>query len=515
MSSITIQQSQIGGTPQVDTIQELSNVNNAEGVKQNTKSSTSIHKFFQTSSPRSFSKAQNTKPRNIQDALANSYGLSKTDAQNIESSVNALQNNLDSISPRQAGKWQMGMKLQENIGTTVESLNAAHKLKDEIKNLKDENNIKNNFFTKLKKALAKVANFFGDSSKLEIFNKIENNEKILKLANNQGREQFNDIKILLTEDDKGREFLASFIEKNAGNNEVMDGLCKMLGENLKSKILDGSLKIKNKNFFLNESFIKSIDFNNKQEVEGFVKACMWADQQMIQESLGKNLKVGNKEIFTADHFGQNNQIFADVERGYSFTFTIEGKKISLEKTLINEGEGQHFKSNREQIYQNLNKQFDDLRLISDQKLKIKRFCSNFATQGCLALNFENSPFFIPIKGNGMPTFNVNFLDDKIEITCTTTGESEAGSFFSEVTGRLYPTREMEKAAKTDQALAEKIENNKTFAKKINDCMINYKVMENTTCSFSFLYNLENGSAENIQFGKEGYKQNISLVERKK
>lgn len=219
----------IAENSQVGTIQELSNVNNAEGIKQNTKSSTSI--VSKSIHALNLSKAQNhAKPRNIQDALANSYGLSKTDAQNIESAVNALQNNLNDIPSGQAGNnWEIGMKLKENIDTTVESLNARDELNASTKRLKDENNIKNNFFTKLKKALAKVANFFGDSSKLEIFNKIENNEKILKLANNQGIEQFNDIKTLLTEDAKGREFLASFIEKNAGDKEVMDGLCKMLG----------------------------------------------------------------------------------------------------------------------------------------------------------------------------------------------------------------------------------------------------------------------------------------------
>ena len=194
----------IAENSQVGTIQELSNVNNAEGIKQNTKSNTSIHKFFQTSSPRSFSKAQNTKPRNIQDALANSYGLSKTDAQNIESAVNALQKHLDSISTRQAGNnWEIGMKLQENIDKSAD--------------------IKNNFFTKLKTALAKLVHFFGSDSKL-------------KNLQDEGLRNFNDIKTLLTEDAKGKEFLVSFIEGNADNKDVMDGLCKMLG--VKTEHLD-------------------------------------------------------------------------------------------------------------------------------------------------------------------------------------------------------------------------------------------------------------------------------------
>ena len=371
-------------------VQAQTNVNNqAEGIKQNTESSTNINSYNGT--VKNLTTSSTTKSRNIEKALADTYRLNKTDAENIQSFVSALSQHIDKHIDKQsvlgtAESWGSGgAGIVEDLKS---NLKTSEKLRE---NIAKNTNIKAGFFTKLKSLCARIASFFGNNSKLE------------KLQN-EGIAQFKELKSCLTTGLVAQQFLASFIENHADDEKVMNGLVKCLGNDLKSKILDGSVRIKNKNFFSKESFFNSIDLKNKQEVEGFVKAWIWADQNMVQESLEKQLKIPNKELKVINEnndkaFNKDNQIFADVARGYTFTFiTEDNKQITLREAP------------REKLFNNIKDQFQTLQLTKAQMVKIKSFCANFSTQGCLDCRYNNNKT-LHIEGNGCPTFTVKFTDD--------------------------------------------------------------------------------------------------------
>jgi len=258
-------------------VQGIASINNDEGIKQNMESKTDVaNKSFPLLN---LSNAQTTKPHNIQKALADAYGLTKTDAQNIESAVNALQ---DSINP---GK-------RERV--EVENLKFS---KDFQENIDSGADIKNGFFTKLKLALAKVAHFFGSDSKLE------------KLQN-EGLQKFNGIKTLLTEEPQGRDFLASFIKKHADDKFVMDGLCKLLG--VKTEHLD----------FTQSKDNYGLDLRATGETEkNYFNA--WSDCFNI---IKDTVSLENDFIFDEDKIKaqiKNSQLYKDVNRDETFTIDYQ------------------------------------------------------------------------------------------------------------------------------------------------------------------------------------------------
>lgn len=298
----------ISGINQVASNQGTVNINNDEGVKQNTKSKPSIpNKFFQY---KNLSNTQTTKQHNIQKTLADTYGLTKTDAQNIESAVNALQ---DAINPEKRERVEV-----ENLKFN----------KDFQGNIDSSADIKNGFFTKLKLALAKVAHFFGSDSKLE------------KLQS-EGLQKFNGIKKLLTEESQGRDFLASFIEKHADNKSVMDGLYKILGgKNFeKNPYLDSFISQYGNNRTVMDGLCKilgtkteHLDFTQSKDNYGLdLRATGETEEKYFNAwkdcfNINEFVSLENDFIFDENKIKtqiKHSQLYLDVNRAESFTIDYQ------------------------------------------------------------------------------------------------------------------------------------------------------------------------------------------------
>lgn len=269
--------------------------------------------------------------------------------------------------------------------------------------------------------------------------------------------------------------------KSLSIRELVAAATKSLGEEkflstFKSEILDGSLKLRDKNLFLNESFVKSIDLNNKQEVVGFVKAWLWADQAMVQESLREHLSKENDS-----NFGLGNQISRDVERGFAFIFKINGQEIKL-------NENHDDLKNAESVLDEQLKNFS-----KDDQDKIKSFCKNFASQSYFSCSYNDNTQ-LHIEGNVHPTFTVEFKNNgDTSVSVKAAGELPKNP--NPITGKVpgMAPNEMPDIA-------------------INASQYNPSVTTDCEFNFTFKGGIEacKGSASNVEVTK--WEQNITFKE---
>mgnify|MGYP004655342375 CR=1 FL=1 len=355
---------------------------------------------------KSLSSAQQNALNHIGKVLEKTYHLNSSDVDNIKAFVSALDKQINEQIEKQSVTGGAGI---------VENLKAELKSSEKLqKNIDACMNAKTSFFTQLKFLCAKIASFFGNNSKLE------------KLQE-KGLEQFNELRGLLTKNSHGKNFLISFLEDNSSNKEAIKGMFKcgfclddlvtVLGEKkflsqfkseiangsltvndklsekfvlqFKSEILDGSLKIRDKDLLLNDSFVKSIDVNNKKEkeVEGFAKAFYWADCQLAEQAVSANMGQELSLNEMKKTFSENCTLFKDIARNYSCSFTIGGETLNIPA---------HTEKNRcVQIIENA------IRKNSFSKTEanaLKNFCAKFLSQGVLANCYPNSAVLFPMGG---------------------------------------------------------------------------------------------------------------------
>lgn len=326
----------------------------------------------------------------VQNVLQKTYHLNGTDAKNVQAFVNALDEYIDEQIKKcsntdGAETWGTG-----GAGI-VEDIKRERKSSEKLKeNIAKNTNITVGFLTKLKSLCAKIASFFGDNSKLE------------KLQN-EGLAQFNDLKKCLKVKQESQHFIESFMKANADKSDVIDGLMKIFKSEVldifKSEVLDGSLKIKDKNLLLKDSFVKSIDVNNKKELEGFAKAFLLADTQGAMQAISSNLE---RKFFQSEkdkQFSPKCMLFEDIARGYSCSFTIGDKNVNITAHTKN---SESFKT-IEDVIKNES-------LPETARNALKDFCAKFSSQGVFACKYPNTEDIFPL-GEGKINFSVKIDDN--------------------------------------------------------------------------------------------------------
>ena len=189
-------------------------------------------------------------------------------------------------------------------------------------------------------------------------------------------------------------------------------------------------------------------------------------KEEVQNGLERNLKQPSKSKETV--FSHENQIFKDLERNFTLTLQIDGKKFEIEvpKTDREEGiiDGQI-------AFSALNDTIESL--TEDQKEKIQEFCKNFSTQGVLALPHPRIGGYGRIDGSGTHLV-VDISQESIHVCVITGGEEPVESPYA-----------------------------------VNFCSIQTHI-STPVCKFEFDYHPEDGSASDVKLSEyEG--QTVKIV----
>ena len=137
--------------------------------------------------------------------------------------------------------------------------------------------------------------------------------------------------------------------------------------------------------------------NNKTARDTFEKNILTVTQEQFQESLNVSLqKPGEKPT----DFSSKNQLFADINRGYSISFDFgNGHSIEVNPNHeLDKSPAYFFESLKDQLKN----------LTHEEAQKIREFCQGFPSQGMFSSDHPFMPFLIQTSGDHHPTISVTF-----------------------------------------------------------------------------------------------------------